>query len=186
MFTNKTFWQQLLNIFLLLTMLISTIVIYSSVIDLFAGPTYLDSFEEYKKWDCYIEEETLTNPEKLTDTECYDKYKKYCEEIRVGDKQFEIETIINGVVFILIPGLFLLLTNKYQRRSEKIGLMILDIALVLLIISGFIIMSIVTSSYLFGHLSYNYFFVSLLNGIGVVIFPSIVHCLLIRKSITKA
>lgn len=144
MFTNKTTWQQLLNVILILVMLISTIVIYSSIIDLFTGP----------------------------------KYPMYSHNFRI---RAEIQTIINGLIFIIIPGTFLFLTNKFQRRSEKIGVMILDLALICIIIIGFLFIGVIVNNYFFYGMRFESFVSLVLNGLGIIIFPAILYIILIKK-----
>jgi|GEM_PF-3756205 len=184
MFTNKTIWQQLFNIALIVTMLIALIVIYFNVITLISGPTYTDDYDDYKVWSCGIGNE-YKDPasEELTEEECQAKYDEYIEERIEWEMSEATETIISALAYILFPGIFLYLSNKYERRSDRLGVLILDIVLLSMIITGFVAMSVRVNQHIFEGSSTGNLFADLFRWFGLVLFPGIIYYILIRKSI---
>ncbi|QVK20682.1 hypothetical protein KHQ82_10290 [Mycoplasmatota bacterium] len=186
MFTNKTIWQQLFNIALIVTMLVSLIVIYFNVITLISGPVYRESYDDFKGWSCGIGYDQKDG-EELTESECIERYDEYKDERYQSSKSEAVNTIIDSIAFILFPGIFLYLTNKYERRSSKIGVLILDIILLSMMISGFVAVSVSINSYFYERLEdVNQLITSVFRYLGLILFPGIIYYILVRKSIVRA
>ncbi len=187
MFTNKTIWQQLFNIGLIVTMLIGLIIIYFNVITLISGPEYRDSYDDYKGWSCGINTDSSTaRGDILTEEQCTTNYDLYIQNQKAHSVSSSWESIINSVAVILFPGIFLYVTNKYERRSSKIGILILDIILLTMMIVGFVMMSVELNEYLFDATNnLRGLLTSIFRNFGMVLFPGIIYYSLIRKSIKK-
>ena len=145
MFKNKTLWQTLLNVGLIVMIIVSAILIYLQGLEWLEHGT-----NEWRTTERYIKN--------------------------------MIQALFSGG----IAALYLWLTNKFQRRNESFGLLILDIVLIAMIIGGETTMINLTVTKLMGLYSAgsSYWF-DLLNAFGFVLFPGISWYVLVRKSILK-